>query len=298
MMKAQYISPVITVFDKHSELDREGNICLYDFLIENGLSGVAVAGSSGEQFSMTGKQIKELIDLSVPYIKGKMKVLIGTGRLRIDETAELCDYAANKGADGVLVMSPYYFTLSADGIYDFYDEVAKSTKAKIYLYNFPARTGYSIPVKVAGKLARKHKNIVGLKDSVPGMDNTRELICEIMPHRPEFEIFSGYDENFVHNVLSGGSGCIAGLSNIVPNKCSEWERALNAGDLKTVERLQKYINRMMDIYSVCTPFIPALKKALVLQGVIKSDRCISSFGEVTKDQEEKIREILGNLEVI
>ena len=86
------------------------------------------------------------------------------------------------------------------------DALARRVSGRIYLYNFPDRTGYSIPADVVRRLAESHPNIVGCKDTIAGLDHTRELIKAVKPIRPDFEIYSGFDDNFAHNVLAGGDG--------------------------------------------------------------------------------------------
>ena len=119
----------------------------------------------------------------------------------------------------------------------------------IYIYNFPDNTGYTIAPKTVVKLAKLHSNIVGMKDTISGMDHTRELIKTVKFELPEFEIYSGFDDNFAHNVLSGGNGCIGALSNVVPEVCTAWVRAFRENDLQGIANGQKVIDRLMDLYA-------------------------------------------------
>jgi len=160
------------------------------------------------------------------------------------------------------------------------------------VYNFPDRTGYSIPAEVIASLARKHPNIVGCKDTISGMDHTRELIKAIKPFRPDFEIYSGFDDNFVHNVLSGGDGCIGGLSNLVPQVISAWVKAMNGGDLGTAACLQEKVNRLMDIYGVGVPFVPYIKRAMSLCGIGVQPWASFPLPQATSADDEKLTAIL------
>lgn len=296
-MKAQFLTPVVTIFDETGKLDIEGNKKVYDHLMDGGVDGLVIMGSTGEFFNMTMDMQKELIDLVTSHVNGKSKIFIGTSRMCVNETIELSNYAHNKGADGVMIISPYYFSLQDESIELFYSKVAQNTPAKIYLYNFPDRTGYDLSPKLTLRLARKHKNIVGYKDTVTLMGHTRDLINTMKSEFPEFEIFSGYDENFIHNLISGGAGCIGGLSNLIPEVCSQWARAYDNKDMEKVSQIQKYINKAMDFYPITTPFIPAMKKAMQLRGLEINDYVTEPFIKPNEDQINKIKSLMEELKI-
>ncbi len=296
-MKAKFLTPVVTIFDETGKLDIQGNKKVYDHLINGGVDGLVIMGSTGEFFNMTMDMQKELIDLAISHVNGRTKLFIGTSRMCVNETIELSNYAHSKGVDGVMIISPYYFSLSDESIEIFYGKVAENTEAKIYLYNFPDRTGYDLSPELTLRLARKHKNIVGYKDTVTLMGHTRDLINTMKPEFPEFEVFSGYDENFIHNLMSGGAGCIGGLSNLVPEICSQWARAYENKDMDKVEELQKYINKAMDFYTITTPFIPTIKKAMALRGIEISDYVTEPFTKVNDEQLEKIKSLMDKLKI-
>lgn len=295
MEKGQWLTPVVTAFDGKGNLDYQANKNIYDFLIDGGIDGIVVMGSTGEFFSMTIEQKKELIQLAVEHINKRTRVIIGTGGMSIDETIELSNYAYDMGADAVMVISPYYFSLSRESIELFYDKIAEGTRADIYIYNFPERTGYDITPEITLSLVRKHKNIIGYKDTVTEMGHTRALIDLVCKEFPEFEVYSGFDENFAHNVLSGGAGAIGGLSNFAPEVCSKWVKAFNERDFEKVSKMQKRINAMMTIYDIGTPFIPIVKKAMKLRGIKMEDYSLPPFIQANEEQTTKIVELMEKL---
>lgn len=297
-MTGRWLTPVVTAFDKDGNLDYEANKNVYDFLIKGGVDGIVVMGSTGEFFSMTMEQKKELAKLAIEHINKRTKVIIGTSCMSADDTVKLSNYAYELGADGVMVISPYYFALDNASIELFYDKVAEGTKADIYLYNFPARTGYDITPEIALNLARRHKNIVGYKDTVTEMGHTRALIETMHKEFPNFEVYSGFDENFAHNVLSGGAGVIGGLSNLAPEVCSEAIKSVNQKDYDKIEEMQKKINAMMAIYDVAKVFIPIVKKAMILRGVKMEDYSTVPLIRANEEQTAKIKRILEDLKLI
>jgi len=266
-MNAAYICPAVTAFTRSGDLDLQAQKSVYDNLILGKIGGILILGSIGEFFSIPIDRKKALIREAIMHINKRAQVIVGTASMDVNEVVELSNYAYDQGADAVIIVSPYYFALSPSGIEEYYDYLAERCRGDIYLYNFPERTGYDLSPEIALNLVRKHRNIVGYKDTVTGMDHTRELIKLIKPEFPDFKIYSGYDNNFAQNVLAGGDGCIGGLSNLVPEICSAWVTAFLQDDLAGVAAIQQTIDKLMGIYSVGKPFIPYIKAAMNLRGI-------------------------------
>lgn len=239
MKKAMFLTPVVTAFNKEGKLDAQANRNVWEHLIKGGIDGIVIMGSTGEFFSMSMEAKKELIDLATDYINKRVKLYIGTSCMTIEETVELSNYALEKGADAVMIIGPYYFSLSPESIEYYFDEVAKQVKGDIYLYNFPDRNGYDLTAEITLNLLRKNKNIVGFKDTVSEMGHTRRLLATVRDEFPEFVVLSGYDENLAHVMLSDGNGCIGGLSNLYPEVFTKWVKAINEKDMDEVTRIQK-----------------------------------------------------------
>lgn len=297
-MKARFLTPVVTAFNEDGSLDIQANKNIYDHLINGGVDGIVVMGSTGEFFNMHLAQQKELIDLAVGYINKRTKVYIGTSCMSVEDTIEMANYANSAGADAVMIISPYYFRLSDESIESFYNQVASSTEAHIYLYNFPDRTGHDLSPELTLKLVKKNKNIVGYKDTVTVMAHTRSLISLIKPEFPEFDILSGFDENFAHNILCGGGGCIGGLSNLAPEIFAAWTKAVNEKDFDKIAECQKIVDKMMKIYDIGTPFIPIIKKAMMIRGIDMKDYCTKPFIQASYEQTQKIIAIMKEVNLL
>ena len=292
MKKANFLTPVVTAFDANGNLDVQANKNVWDHLIKGGVDGLVIMGSTGEFFSMTTEQKKELIKLVVEHVNKRTKVYIGTSCMTVEDTVELSNFAIEAGADAVMIISPYYFALSDESVEFFYDKVAEAEKGDIYLYNFPDRTGHDLTPEITLNLLRKHKNIVGFKDTVSEMGHTRKLMTTVLKEFPDFIVLSGFDENFVHNILCGGSGCIGGLSNLCPELFADWVKAINAKNMDEVARIQKIVDKLMDLYPIGTPFIPIMKKAMILHGVEMKDYCTKPFLPATEEQTEQIKAVM------
>lgn len=292
-MKAKWITPVVTALDKQGHVDVEANLRIYDFLIENGMDGILIFGSIGEFFAIPMEEKRELLKKAIAHIKGRVTVYAGTCHMELDQCVEFSNYALEQGADGVMVISPYYFSLPDSGILNFYDRLAEGIKGDLLLYNFPDRTGHDLSADLIYALVSRHENIVGIKDTVSTMGHTRGIIQKVKKDYPNFQVFSGFDEFFGHNVLSGGDGCVAGLSNFAPEVASAYARAARADDLAGMVQCQQKVDSLMAIYDVAPQFIPIIKKAMVLRGIEMEPVCTQPLLEATQEETEKIREILA-----
>jgi len=297
-MKAQFLTPSITVFDAEGNLDAAGNRAVYEHLIAGGVDGIVVMGSTGEFPAMSMDMQKELIDIAVECIKGRTRLLVGTSRMIAAETAELSTYAHTRGVDGVMIVGPYYFSSTDESVEAYFDAVASNTEADIYLYNYPDRTGYAISADVTLRLVRKHRNIVGFKDTITDMGHTCELIRKVKGEFPDFVIYSGFDNNFIHNLMSGGNGCIGGLSNLAPEIFAAWVKAWNDGDFTAMCEIQKRVDELMELYTVSTPFIPAMKKAMQLRGMRISDKCLLPLLSLGDEGARKLEAIMKRARLV
>lgn len=293
MRRAMFLTPVVTAFDSQGNIDVQGNKNIWEHLIKNDIDGIVLLGSTGEFFSLSIDEKKFLIDQAVEYVNKRVKLYVGTGSMTIEETVELSNYALEKGVDAVMVIGPYYFSLSSESIESYFDEVAKKVKGDIFLYNFPERTGYDLNAEITLNLLRKNKNIIGFKDTVNEMGHTRKLITTVREEFPNFIILAGYDENLAHIMLSDGDGCIGGLSNLYPEIFSRWVKSINENNIDDIYKYQKIVNEMMELYTIGTPFIPIVKKAMLLRGIEIENHSIKPFLNATDNQTEKIKNIIN-----
>ncbi len=292
-MNAKYITPSITIFDRNGNLDLDSQGAHFDNLIKNGIDGILVNGSIGEFFAMTLEQRQQLAEFAIRKIDHRTQCIIGTSDMIFDNIVPFSRKALSLGADAVMIIGPYYFPIKDAELFTYFDRLLSEIDGPVYLYNFPDRTGYTIAPETVLALRRKHSNLAGIKDTISGMDHTRELIKTVKSEFPDFEVYSGFDDNAAHNVLSGGNGIIGGLSNIVPEICTAWISAMRENDLEGIARGQQTINRLFDIYSVGSVFIPIIKEAAKMRGIIADSCCAFPMPQGDEEQQEKIRKILA-----
>lgn len=291
-MKAKWITPAVTALDKEGHVDIQANLEIYDFLIKNGMDGILIFGSIGEFFAIPLEEKKVLIQAALAHINHRVTVYVGTCHMELETCVELSNYAIEQGADGVMIISPYYFSLPDSALLNFYGTLAQRVKGDVLLYNFPDRTGHDLSPDLIYTLVSQYKNIVGIKDTVATMGHTRAIIQKVKKDFPDFMVFSGFDEFFGHNVLSGGDGCVAGLSNFAPDVASGYAEAARADDLEKMAEYQRKIDSMMGIYDVAPQFIPTIKKAMCLRGVKMEPVCAQPLLESTEEETQKIGVIL------
>lgn len=288
-MRASYICPALTLFGENQEPDFEGQAALYENLIKNRIDGILVLGSLGEFFALPLEKKRELARFAVKAIGGRTRLILGTSSMVFDEAVRFSNDCLEMGADAVMVVPPYYFPLDDAALLRYFGRLAQEVHGKIYIYNFPDRTGYPISAQVILELAQRYGNIVGLKDTVPAMAHTRDVIAAVKRVRADFEVYSGFDNNFAHNVLSGGDGCIGGLSNVFPEVCAAWAKALRALDTEGIARGQQRVNSLFALYGIGSSFIPVMKEAARQRGIIRSAACSFPFPPLTAEQREQVR---------
>ena len=295
-MSASYITPAVTLLNAQGQPDLEGNCALYEHLIRGGVDGILVLGSIGEFFALPLAQRRRLAFRAIEAVAHRTRLIIGTASMIYEDVVSFSNECLERGADAVIIVSPYYFPLDDDSVFAYYSALAQAIHGRIYLYNFPNRTGYSLSAQVVKRLALTYPNIVGIKDTIPGMDHTRELIEAVKPLRPDFEIYSGFDENLTANVAAGGDGCIAGLSNLYPEICARAARMLREKNVDGIVTGQRLIQQLFALYAIGSNFIPVIKEGVCMRGVAGSSRCSFPLPDMTQAQKQALRELMQRVE--
>jgi 4-hydroxy-tetrahydrodipicolinate synthase len=287
------LTPVITILDEQGRLDFAGNQVIINRLIANGINGLLFFGSIGEFFAFTMEEKKEFIKFAVKTVNKRVPVLIGTGGTVQEEVIDLTRFAEKEGADGVVVVSPYYFKLDAETIYRYYANLARSTSLPIMLYNFPDRTASDLSPDLVLRLAKEFSHIVAIKDTVDNISHTRKLIQFVKAERPDFTVLSGFDEYLIPNLMAGGDGVLCGLTNIVPELFADLLTAYHARNFEKIAMAQSKISILMNLYDVTSPFIAGIKGAVALRGVPISAAVKEPAAAITEQQLNVIRNILA-----
>ncbi len=237
---------------------------LLNFQIEGGVNALVVLGTTGEAATMTPAERDEVISYSLKIVNGRVPVIIGTGTNNTATTVELSRRAEELGADGVLVVTPFYNKPNQEGLYRHFKTVADAIKIPMILYNVPGRTGVNLLPETVLRLASDVKNIVAVKEASGNQYQCDSLIRALTVVRPDFRVFSGNDDQAFHLVCAGGDGVISVLSNVLPAETSSMMNAALSGDLAGARKLHlQLLPLMKDLFAESNP-MPVKYAASVL----------------------------------
>ncbi|WP_066398036.1 dihydrodipicolinate synthase family protein [Neobacillus mesonae] len=254
------IPPVVTLFNNDGDFNWEANKQLTDFLITKGVHGILYMGSTGEFSSLTIEQRKRFVEKMVAYVNHRVPVLIGTGTTSLTDTIDLSKHAQESGADGVLVVSPYYWKFNEVQLFDYYTAVAKSIEISVMIYNIPMLTGQSLSPKLVAKLAQNCENIIGIKDTIENLGHIRQLISETKEIREDFAVFAAFDDLLFPSLQIGAAGAINGTAVFAPEFSVQLYSSFKTGDFKGALSLHQKISSLMSIYEFSQPLYLAIKE--------------------------------------
>ncbi|MGM0874575.1 MAG: dihydrodipicolinate synthase family protein [Bacillota bacterium] len=256
------IPPVVTLFDEAGNLDLALNRRYIDKLISRKIHGILLMGSSGEFSSLTTEERKLYVREMIKHINRRLPIMVGVGHSALKEVLELTSYAEEHGADGVLVVSPYYWKLSDEQLYRFYSTVANHTELQVFIYNIPLLTGQNLPVELIKKLAEDFPNIAGIKETVSDFSHLRKVLTEVTKVRPDFRIFSAFDDHLLPAQMIGASGSINGSAVFAPEISVDLYESYQKGNLAEAQRNHQTISKLMDVYTYCPTFFTTMKEAV------------------------------------
>lgn len=259
--------PSITITKADGSLDEELWGRHLDRLIEAGINGVLLFGSIGEFYAYPLAFKKQAVDFAMRHVAGRIPVLVGVGGTDFDDVLAFSKHAEAVGASGLVVVSPYYFGPSDAAAQRYFGTIADSVDLPVLLYNFPPRTGTDLSPQLVASLAAKHRNIVGIKDTVDTISHTRMVIDAVRSVNPDFSVLSGFDEYYVPNRIAGGNGVLCGLTNVEPETFAAMHRAWQSGDMAAAIDSARRISKLMAVYGQGDLFIGAIKEAVRAKGL-------------------------------
>ena len=230
---------LITPF-KNNALDEEAYIKLIHFHIDNGTSGLVPAGTTGESPTLSHKEHQKVIDLCIKESEGRIPVIAGTGSNSTDEAISLSTHAEKAGANGVLIVTPYYNKPTQEGLYQHYKAINDNCGIPILIYNIPGRSVIDMSVDTMARLFEL-KNIVGVKDATGDLNRVDQQLSKM---GKEFIQLTGNDDNAFEFNKRGGVGAISVTANIAPKLCSDFQKLSisdNQNDISEAEKLDKIL---------------------------------------------------------
>ena len=253
--------PLVTPFDEDGDLDEDRLTHLIDWLIDRDVDFLVPCGSNSEAELMSVEERARVVEIVVERAPDDVPVLAGTGHPGLRETLHQTELAAKAGADGALVVTPFYFGHDQETLAAYYRRVADESSIPIYLYSVPQLTHVTLEPDAVGELAT-HPNVVGMKDSsgnIEAFQRERRLVGE------DFELFVGNGGVFAHALAAGADGAVLALANIAPERTAEVYRLHRAGEGEAARELASELVELNR--AVTARFgVPGLKSAMRARG--------------------------------
>ena len=231
---------LITPF-KDDKLDDETYIKLIHFHIANGTNGLVPAGTTGESPTLSHSEHERVIELCVKESSGKLPVFAGTGSNSTEEAISLTSHAEKIGANGALVVTPYYNKPTQEGLYQHYKAINDKCGIPILIYNIPGRSVIDMSVDTMARLFEL-KNIIGVKDATGDLDRVDQTLNKL---GKDFLQLTGNDDNALEFNKKGGEGAISVTANIVPKICSDFQKFSNPKSENANKEEAESLNEML-----------------------------------------------------
>ena len=234
---------LVTPF-KGDSLDEETYIKIINFHLENGTNGLVPAGTTGESPTLSHKEHEKVIELCIKEAKGKIPVIAGTGSNSTVEAISLTKHAEEAGADGALIVTPYYNKPTQEGLYAHYKAINDSCGIPIIIYNIPGRSVIDMSVDTMARLFEL-KNIVGVKDATGDLNRVDETFKKI---GNEFIQLTGEDGLAFEYNKRGGVGCISVTANIAPKMCSDMQKFSKSSDKDELKKAEEIDQKLQPVH--------------------------------------------------
>ncbi len=282
---------IVTPF-KDGVVDGDALGKLVEYHAAEGTDGIIPCGTTGESATLSHKEHEQVIKIVLEAAAGKMKVLAGTGSNNTEEAIKLTKFAKKAGADGALLISPYYNKPMPEGLYRHFEAIARAVDIPQILYNVPGRTSLNMLPETVARCA-EIPNVVGIKEATASLTQVSKII-ELCG--PDFAVLSGDDFTVLPLLAVGGVGVISVTANIVPGDMKGMIQAFQKGDLETARKLHFKMWPINEAMFMETNPIP-VKTAVALQGKISEEirLPLSPLSDANRKKLKKIMEAYGLL---
>jgi 4-hydroxy-tetrahydrodipicolinate synthase len=271
---------------KNNKVDFESYRKLIDFQIENGTHGLVPVGTTGESPTLSHDEHKKLVEVCIEQSNGRVPVIAGAGSNSTSEAVDFVKHGCDAGADGLLVVTPYYNKPTQSGLIAHYKELIKNSSKPIIIYDIPGRSVIQMTDNTMAELA-KSDIIVGVKDATADLARPTRLQNTISD---DFIQLSGEDGTALAYLAAGGHGCISVTANIAPNLLSRMHNAWRQGDISTAQDINKKIMPLHDAL-FCETSPGPLKYAASLLGICSSEARLPIV-EIEEKSKESVKNAL------
>ncbi len=280
------ITALVTPF-ADGKVDEAALRSLIDWQIAEGSSGLVPCGTTGESPTLSHAEHKQVIEVTIEAANGRVPIIAGAGSNSTAEAIDFVEHAQKAGADGLLIVSPYYNKPTQEGVYQHFKAINAKASIPIIVYNIPGRSVIDIQVETLARIFNDCEHVIGVKDAT---GNLLRPSLERMACGKEFNLLTGEDGTALGYMAHGGHGCISVTANVAPRLCAEFQSACLNGDYATALMLQ---DRLMPLHRALfletNPAGP--KYALARLGIIRGDLRLPMV-EVTAPVQQAIDEAM------
>ncbi len=288
------IPPMITPLDENGEVNYDALRELVDFLIDGGIHGLFPLGTSGEFYVFDNATCRKIVEVVIDQTAGRVPVYAGANHITTKGVIDIIKAFEGLDIAAVSVLTTMFISQTQEEVYEFFEEIANSTKFPIILYNNPPKTGVNITPATCAKLAQI-ENIIAIKDSSGDMTNAAEYI-RLTRDNENFSVLMGRD-TIIHAALCyGAAGAIATCSNVAPRICADIYDKYVSGDVKGSLESQFNLTPLRLATAMGT-FPAVIKEGLEMQG-LKVGKCAKPIKELKQEEKEKLRTVLVNMGLV
>ena len=284
---------LVTPFTPAGEIAWEELEKLVDFQLEGGIDAIIACGTTGEAATMTAEEHLKVVDFIIKKVNGRVPVIAGTGSNDTAFCVELSQEAKQLGADGLLLVTPYYNKTSQKGLVESFDYIADTVKMPCILYNVPSRTGCNIQIETYCELA-KNPYVVAVKEASGNAALAARIVAQC---GDSLTVYSGEDNMTLSLMALGGKGVISVFSNALPRQMHDLAAAMLKGDLDTARALNNQYLDLMDGFFLDVNPIP-IKEALYQMGLIGSNFCRLPLTTMTEAGAAKLTALLKKHQLV
>ena len=283
------IVALVTPF-KNGAVDYEALAELIEFQINGGTNGILPCGTTGESATLSHEEHDQVVEFVVKKVAGRVPVIAGSGSNSTREALRLTAHAKEAGADGALVITPYYNKPTQRGLYRHYELLAKEVEIPIVIYNVPGRTGVSIAPETVASLD-KFPNIVAIKEASGSLEQVSQIISQC-----DITVLSGEDSLTFPIMALGGKGVVSVVANILPGPVAEMVSSFLEKDVEGARKLHYELYQMSRILFVETNPIP-VKAALAMMGKIREEYRLP-LCQMSDENRSRLERILKDYELV
>jgi len=292
MLKGSIVA-LVTPFKANGEIHEEKLRSLINWHIEHKTDGILVCGTTGESATLTHLEHRELMEIVVGEVKGRLPVVAGCGSNSTQEALSLAEHAKKVKADYALVITPYYNKPTQEGLYQHFKTIANKVALPIIIYNVPSRTGSNILPETVARIYKDCKQVVGIKEASGSLDQITKIMTLV---DRDFLLLSGSDEVTLPVLSVGGVGVISVVANVLPTQTHELVRSFLEGDMAGARRIQLELYEIIKALFIETNPTPA-KTSLGFMGLIEPHLRLPLY-KMSEANEEKLKSVLRKFKLI